>query len=133
MTGTTPVRIVLAIAALALVTGCTAAPAASTATSALTIPEDIAAVKAGLDAALAAYKAGDKTKADALVGDAYLEHFEFVEGPLGKVDMAFMENLEDLIRAELRDAIKAGKPVADVESMVNEAKSKLDEAAQKLQ
>ena len=68
-----------------------------------------------------------------MVGDAYIEHFEFVEGPLGKVDMAFMENLEDLIRGKIRDAMKAGKPDAEVEALVTEAKTKLATAATKLQ
>ena len=126
--------ILVVIGAAALVAACTT-PAASVAPSAstLTVQEQITATKAGLDEALAAYQTGDEAKADQLAGDAYLEHFEFVEGPLDAVDKELTEELEDLIRDDLREAIKAGKPVSEIEAMINEARTKLDEAAQKLQ
>jgi hypothetical protein len=98
----------------------------------LTVLEQLAATAKGLDDALAAYKAGDAAKADLLAGDAYLEHFEFVEGPLDAVDEPFTHNLEGLIRDEVRAAIKAAKPVADVEALINKAKADLVTAATKL-
>jgi hypothetical protein len=127
--------ILVVLAVVAAVTACTTTPVASPGSSgpALSLQDHIAATKAGLDEALTTYKAGDKAKAEQLVGDAYEDHFEDVEGPLGQVDMAFMEGLEDLIRADIRNACKDGKPVADIEAMVNDAKARLDEAAQKLQ
>jgi len=130
----TGLRLILTIAAIALVTACTTAPAGSGAagSGAINVQDEIAATSKGLDDALAAFKAGDAAKADQLVGDAYLEHFELVEGPLGKVDLAFMEGLEDLIRADVRNAMKDGKPVADVEALVTKAKADLATAATKL-
>jgi hypothetical protein len=121
------------VAATILVIACTTKPAAAPSAATLTVQEQINATKAGLDASLAAYKAGDKTKADQLAGDAYLDHFEFVEGPLDEKDAELRHEIEGLIRDDLRAAIKAGKPAAEIESMVNEAKSKIDVAAQKLQ
>ena len=128
------IRLILTIAALALVTACTTAPAGSGAagSGAINVQDEIASTAKGLDDALAAYKAGDAAKADQLAGDAYLDHFELVEGPLGKVDIAFMQQLEDQISAGVRNAMKDGKPVADVEALVTKAKADLATAATKL-
>jgi hypothetical protein len=90
--------------------------------------ERIGNVRTGLDEALAKYRAGDKKEADQLVGDTYLEQFEHVEGPLEKVDHELNEELEDGIREELRDKIKAGAPKAEVEAYIGELKTKLNEA-----
>jgi hypothetical protein len=130
----TNLRLILAIAVLTLLAACTTAPAGSGAvgSGAINVQDEITATAAGLDNALAAYKAGDAAKADQLAGDAYLDHFEFVEGPLGKVDMAFMQQLEDQISAGVRNAMKDGKPVADVEALVTKAKADLATAATKL-
>ena len=128
-------RLVIAgIMVAAVAVACTTSPAASTGPSAAapTVQEQIAATTRGLDDALAAYKAGDAARADQLAGDAYLEHFEFVEGPLEAVDKELTEEIEELIRDELRAAIKAGKPAAEIEALVNEAKTDLATAATKL-
>lgn len=126
-------RLVALVLVAGFAIGCTTPGASSGSGAPVNVQQEITTVSAALDAALATYKTGDKTTADAMVGDAYLEHFEFIEGPLGKVDMAFMENLEDLIRGDIRDAMKAGKPVPEVEALVTEAKTKLTTAATKLQ
>jgi len=125
-------RIVLAIAVLALAGACTAGPGGSGSGAAVNLQDEVTATAKGLDDALAAYKTGDKVKADELVGAAYVDHFELVEGPLGKVDVALMERLEDTIRTELRNAMKDGKPVADVEVIAARAKADLATAATKL-
>ena len=41
---------------------------------------EIGAVRSGLDQGLAAYRKGDADAAEQAIGDAYLEHFELVEG-----------------------------------------------------
>lgn len=78
---------------------------------------EIGAVRKGLQEALATYKSGNRAKADEQVGDAYLEHFEHVEGPLDKVDHELNETLEDSIREALRDKIKDGAPVTEVQKL----------------
>ena len=89
---------------------------------------EIGKVRALLDSALARYRAGDEQRADDIVGDAYLEHFEHVEGPLGDADDDLKENLEETIATELRDKIKAGAPVNEVADLVGHTKEHLDEA-----
>lgn len=90
---------------------------------------EIGKVRAGLADALTAYEAGDVKAADTLVGDAYLEHFELVEGPLGEQDAELNETLEDAIREELRDMITAKAPKAEVGGLVKEIQANLDKAA----
>jgi hypothetical protein len=90
--------------------------------------ERIGNVRQGLDEALTQYKAGDKKAADKTVGDAYLEEFEFVEGPLEKRNHELTEELEDGIREELRDKIKSGAPATQVASHIADLKKKLDQA-----
>jgi hypothetical protein len=93
---------------------------------------EIAKVRAGLAAGLAAYEQGDAEKADELVGDAYLEHFELVEGPLEQRDEELNEELEELIREELRQEIKAGAKQPEIAGLVEEANHELDEAEKAL-
>lgn len=102
--------------------------AESTGTPAQAIAE-IGETRAGIDAALATYAAGDATKADEQVGDAYLKHFEEVEGPLEEVDHELTEKLEDAIREELRGKIKAKAPAAEVNALADSIKADLDKAA----
>lgn len=90
--------------------------------------ERIANVRKGLDEAVAQYRAGDKKKADETVGDTYLEEFEHVEGPLEKKNEELTEELEDGIREELREKIKSGASTQEVETLVTDLKTKLDQA-----
>lgn len=94
---------------------------------------ELGKVRSGLATALVTYKAGDKAEADKQVGDAYLEHFELVEGPLEQVDHELNEELEDGIREELRGQMQAGAPAAKVEQLVEQLDGKLEEAAGALQ
>jgi hypothetical protein len=89
---------------------------------------EIDAVRSGLDQALVAYRKGDADAADQAVGDAYLEHFELVEVPLGEADPELNEELEELIREELRHEIVDRASVKEVEALVDEANARLDRA-----
>ena len=84
--------------------------------------------RAALTAALATYKGGDQRAAEDQVAEAYLQHFEEVEGALEEKDAELKEKLEEAISTELRDAIKAGKPVAEVESQVEALVADLEQA-----
>lgn len=130
------VRIGAPLAALALATfalGCgssedkTSEEAEHSATPQQAIAE-IGKVRSGLAEALATYKAGDASAADEQVGDAYLKHFELVEGPLEEADHELNEELEDTIREELREQIRADAGTAKVAALVSEIEAKLDEA-----
>jgi hypothetical protein len=93
---------------------------------------EIPPVEQGLQQGLAAYRAGDAERADQLVGDAYLEHFELVEPPLEEADPELNEELEELISTEIREQIKAGAPANEIAGLVAEAQKELDQAVQAL-
>jgi hypothetical protein len=93
---------------------------------------EIAEVRKALDTAVSQLQEGDAKAADNTVSEGYLEHFEKVEGPLGKVDGELNEKLEDSIREELRQKIQDGGSVAEVTQMVSAIKADLATAEQKL-
>jgi DNA anti-recombination protein RmuC len=93
---------------------------------------EIGEVRKALDTAVASLRDGDMKAADNAVSEGYLEHFEKVEAPLGKVDAELNEKLEDSIREELREKIKDGGSVAEITRMVAAIKSDLATAEQKL-
>jgi hypothetical protein len=122
----------VSVAALALVAaGCGDDDDEGSEESAATPAEaiaEIARVRTGLSAGLAAYERGNAEQADTLIGDAYLEHFEIVEGPLEDVDPELNEELEELISTEIRDEIEAGADAAQVQKLVAEAQEGLSQA-----
>jgi hypothetical protein len=89
---------------------------------------EIGEVRGLVDQAEAKVKAGDRKAADTLLGDAYLEHFEEVEGPLGKKDHELMESLEEAISTELREKIKSGAAATEVAPLFDEVRTNLDKA-----
>jgi DNA anti-recombination protein RmuC len=95
--------------------------------------QEIDQIETLLDDALAQYRDGDAEAAEETVGDAYLEHFEKVEGPLGDEDHEFMEELEHRISTEIRDEMKDDAPVADVEQLIGQTKQDLAKAQAMLQ
>jgi DNA anti-recombination protein RmuC len=95
--------------------------------------QEIDQIETLLDDALAQYRDGDAEAAEETVGDAYLEHFEKVEGPLGDEDHEFMEELEHRISTEIRDEMKDDAPVAEVEQLIGQTKQDLAKAQAMLQ
>ena len=95
--------------------------------------DEIAQIKVLLARAVTEVEADDREKADTTVGDAYLEHFEHVEAPLGDRDHDLMEELEEAISTDLRDQIKDGDDVASIRASVDEIGEQLDEAVEALQ
>lgn len=93
---------------------------------------EIGLVRQGLAAGLAAYERGNAEKADELIANGYLEHFELVEGPLEESDEELSEELEELIREEIRDEVKAGADAAEVEALITEANQELNKAEKAL-
>lgn len=94
--------------------------------------KEIGAVRTGLDEAVQQLKGGDAKAAENTVAETYLQHFELVEGPLGKVDHELNEGLEETINEELRQKISSGAKPAEVQKLVNEVKADLDTAEAKL-
>jgi hypothetical protein len=93
---------------------------------------EIVATRRALDRAVGSLREGDAKAADDAVSEGYLQHFEKVEGPLGKVDRELTEKLEDSIREELRAKIRDGGSAAEVTRMVSEIKGDLATAEQRL-
>jgi hypothetical protein len=93
---------------------------------------EIGAVESALDKALAQVKAGDTAAAKETVSETYVDHFEKVEGPLGKVDEELNEELEESISTELRDKIESGASPAEIEKLIGEIKANLATAKGKL-
>jgi hypothetical protein len=89
---------------------------------------EIGEIETLLDRAMEEYRSGDAAAAEETVGDAYLEHFEEVEHPLGEIDHEFMEELEHTISTEIRDEIKNGAPADEVAELVAETKTDLARA-----
>lgn len=94
--------------------------------------EEIGEVRLLLDRALSEHRRGRPKEAEELVGDAYLEHFEHVEGPLGERDHELMEELERTISTTVRERIKQGASPGEVRRLVSEAKRKLGKAEARL-
>jgi hypothetical protein len=94
---------------------------------------EIGEIKTLLAKAVGQARSGDFEAAEETVGDAYLDHFEAVEDPLGERDQDLMEELEEAISTSLRDEIKDGKPVDEIEATVDEIDTNLDKAVELLQ
>lgn len=130
-------KFVLALLALSLVSFGAACGSDDESSEEDTTPAAAAAeidtIKSMLDDALAKYEAGDAEAAEQTVGDAYLERFEKVEGPLEEVDEELMEDLEQTISSEIRTKMKDGAPASELEKLIEQTKTDLDEAKSKLQ
>ena len=127
--------LILLIAALALaVAGCGGNDESEeeSATPAEAVTE-IEEIKTMLATAVDQVRAGDADAAEETVGDAYLEHFEHVEHPLGEEDHELMEELEEAISTDLRNDIKDGKSADEIQTEVDAITTELDEAVEVLQ
>jgi len=94
--------------------------------------EQVRAIPALLDEAVTTYKSGDRNSAADAVGDVYLEHYEDVEGPLGERNHDLMEEIEEQISTELRNDMRTGKPESEIDALVADIKSNLQQAEQEL-
>jgi hypothetical protein len=110
-------------ATLANYSGAAAAPA--------DYPALIAATRAEVAKALTQYAGGDADAAYETAAGAYLNHFEALEGPLGKQDQALVGELEGQFK-DLRDGIKAGQAQAGLQAIADQINAGLDKAQQLL-
>jgi hypothetical protein len=94
---------------------------------------EIEEIKTMLATAVTQVGDGDAEAAEETVGDAYLEHFEHVEGPLGEKDHELMEELEEAISTDLRNDIKDGKSAEEIQTEVDAIEADLDRAVELLQ
>jgi hypothetical protein len=93
---------------------------------------EIATIRTLLDEAVAQYASGDHSGAADAVGDIYLEHYEDVEGRLGDVNHDLMEEIEEKLSTDLRTSMYDGAEQSEIDSLVGEIKSGLDQAEEEL-
>ncbi len=86
----------------------------------------IARVKQNVDEAVKQYKAGDKDKGYQLAADAYLNGYDKLEGDIALKDIALSKRVETQLIA-LRNLIRNGKPISEVEDTANQVKQSLDQ------
>jgi hypothetical protein len=77
--------------------------------------------------ALELYEKGNQDEAYEEAASAYLDQFENVEGPLAEKDKELMETIETQMKA-FRDAIKAGKPVSEVQALLAQITPNIEKA-----
>lgn len=125
-------RLILSCAAITgsmMLTACGGSDSSTTESSSpATALREVRETRDALQQALATYRSGDKAGAREQVAEAYVSHFEEVEGPLGTRDHELNEELEHAISDELRADMKAGKPVAAIEAEVKAIVADLDKA-----
>ena len=83
-----------------------------------------------LDEAGTNYRDGDAQLALDQVGEAYLDNYEFLEGPLGEVDAELMLKIEDDMREGLRSMIREGAHPDEVDAQIGVIRADLDAAKQ---
>jgi hypothetical protein len=72
-------------------------------------------------------KNGDYQNAETLVIEAYLDNFEFLESEIAKHDESLMKDTEVLLREQLRNLIQGKANIEDIQKMVNNINTKLNE------
>ncbi|MDO8641555.1 MAG: PEFG-CTERM sorting domain-containing protein, partial [Nitrosarchaeum sp.] len=72
-----------------------------------------------LNEAKTAYRSGDTQTAFDLVTQAYLDNYEFVEGPLGEVDSELVLKIEIDMRENLRNMIKSNESTDKVDAQID--------------
>ncbi len=94
--------------------------------------EQLAKIRAQLAAALQAYRAGNTNQAYEEAANAYLEGFEPLElSLLERGHRQLVEQLEKDFKA-IRDAIRAERPVGEVERLIRQVESALEEVEEVL-
>lgn len=81
-----------------------------------------------LDQSIAEYKDGNPEKARAIVLDAYLGYYEYVELDIAQDDRELMLKIEIDMHETLVQMIEAGRPASEIEGHVNTIKSDLETA-----
>jgi len=92
----------------------------------------LAFARTRLDESLAAYRRGEKEIAYQLAVQAYLEGFELVEQGLDAVDAGLRRQVEEAMTG-LRNELRKGRPVSEIETRIAHIDNLLDLAADRLE
>ena len=94
---------------------------------------DELAIEALLDQIVGLVESGDRAAAAELAAEAYLEHYEVIEGAVIDATPDINTELEPLLGAELRRQINEGATPEEIQSMVDRAKDLLAQAVEALE
>ena len=94
--------------------------------------EIITEIRSLLNQTIIEYQNKNSSGATALVEEAYLENYEFIEAPLAEQNETLMEETEVMLREQLRDLVKSDSVEADVQALLQKINSNLDQADQLL-
>jgi predicted secreted protein with PEFG-CTERM motif len=75
------------------------------------------------------YADGDKDMALSLATKAYLDNFEYLESTIKQSDPELVEEVETMMREDLRDMIKNDAPVSEINQQVDAIILKMDSVA----
>jgi hypothetical protein len=81
-----------------------------------------------LDQIARTYDPAAPAAAGELAAEAYLENYELIEDGVKEADAELNERIEPLLGAELRKRIREGAPKSEIQAMVKQAKTLIDEA-----
>lgn len=94
--------------------------------------EIITEIRSLLNQTIIEYQNKNSSGASALVEEAYLENYEFIEAPLAERNETLMEETEVMLREQLRDLVKSDSVEADIQALLQKINSNLDQADQLL-
>ena len=75
------------------------------------------------------YAAGNTDEALSLATKAYLDNFEFLESPIAQQNPELKDEMEHMMREQLRDMIKAGAPASEVNAQIDAILAKMNDVA----
>ncbi len=75
------------------------------------------------------YASGNTDVALSLATKAYLDNFEYLESSVGKQNPELKNDMEQMMRVELRDMIKNGSPASEVNTHIDKILLKMNDVA----
>lgn len=90
--------------------------------------EIITEIRSLLNQTIIEYQNKNSSGASALVEEAYLENYEFIEAPLAEQNETLMEETEVMLREQLRDLVKSDSVEAEVQALLQKINSNLGQA-----
>jgi high-affinity iron transporter len=79
-----------------------------------------------LNEALEEYEEGEHEEAMSLVVKAYLDNYEYLELDVKAHDKELNEEIERMLKEELREKIESGAPASEVKALAAEISMKMD-------
>ena len=81
-----------------------------------------------LDQVVTAYGNQNYSQAESLATEAYLENYEYIEAPLADLDNSLTDNIEVMLREDLRQQIQDGVPLREIQQQIDTINNNLSTA-----